>query len=219
MLYWYNRFSSFYWIQIIALSIVVNVDNYIVEMANFNSFVDKLDMEFWHEICAKNGKLCHYKKGEYFVQQGDVIRYMGIVKEGYFKYVVTDLKENEHITGLALPGEFIGDYLSTTYKTPCMTSLVASTNAEVLVCNCEVLNKVFDEDRELHQQLSDLLFHDVYKRYLDMHRFSPKERYIDLLKRCPDILQNISIKEIASFLNVTPTYLSCIRKEITFENK
>jgi len=38
-------------------------------------------MEFWHEICAKNGKLCHCKKGEFFVQQGDVIRYMGIVKE------------------------------------------------------------------------------------------------------------------------------------------
>ena len=118
-----------------------------------------------------------------------------------------------------LPGEFAGDYLSTIYKTPCMTSLVAATNVEVLACNCEVLNIVFNENRELHQQLSDLLFHDVYKRYLDMHRLSPKERYIALLKRCPDILQSISIKEIASFLNVTPTYLSRIRKEITFENK
>ena len=100
-----------------------------------------------------------------------------------------------------------------------MTSLVAATNVEVMACNCEVLNKVFNEKRELHQQLSDLLFHDVYKRYLDMHRLSPKERYIALLKRCPDILQSISIKEIASFLNVTPTYLSRIRKEITFDNK
>lgn len=52
-------------------------------MGNFNSFVDKLDMDFCYEACAKNGKLCHYKKGEFFVQQGDVIRYMGIVKEGY----------------------------------------------------------------------------------------------------------------------------------------
>ena len=188
-------------------------------MGNFNSFIDKLDMDFWHEICAKNGKLCHYKKGEFFVQEGDVIRYMGIVQEGYFKYVTTDSNGNEHITGLALPGAFVGDYLSTTHKTPCMTSLVAATNAEALVCDCEVLNKVFDEDRELHQQLSDLLSHHVYKQYLDTHRLSPKERYIALLKRCPDILQNITIGEVASYLNVTPTYLSRIRKEITFENK
>lgn len=188
-------------------------------MANFNSFIDKLDMEFWHEICAKNGELCHYKKGEFFVQQGDVIRCMGIVQEGYFKYVTTDSSGNEHIIGLALPGTFVGDYLSTTQKTPCMTSIVAATNVEVLVCNCEIVNELFNEDRELHQLFSDLLFHDCYIQYLDMHRLSPKERYIALLKRCPDILQNISIKEIASYLNVTPTYLSRIRKEITFENK
>ena len=188
-------------------------------MGNFNSFVDNLDMDFWHEICAKNGELCHYKKGEYFVQQGDVIRYMGIVKEGYFKYVVTDLKGNEHITGLALSGAFVGDYLSTTQKKPCMTSLVAATNVEVLRCNCDLLNKVFNGNRELHQLFSDLLFHHVYTQYLDMHRLSPKERYIALLKRCPDILQNITIAEVAAYLNVTPTYLSRIRKEITFENK
>lgn len=50
------------------------------------------------------------QKGEFFVQQGDVIRCMGIVQEGYFKYVTTDSSGNEHITGLALPGTFVGDY-------------------------------------------------------------------------------------------------------------
>ena len=188
-------------------------------MGNFNSFIDKLDMEFWHEICAKNGKISHYKKGEFFVQRGDVIRYFGIVQKGYFKYVVTDSKGNEHITSLALPGKPVGDYLSTTQKIPCMTSIIAATNVEVLLCNCDILNKVFNEDQELHQLFSDSLFHNCYTEYLNTHRLSPKERYIALLKRCPDILQNISIKEIASFLNVTPTYLSRIRKEITFENK
>lgn len=54
-------------------------------MANFNSFIDKLDMEFWYEICAKNGELCHYKKGEFFVQQGDVIRCMGMSKKDFLK--------------------------------------------------------------------------------------------------------------------------------------
>ena len=32
-----------------------------------------------------------------------------------------------------------------------MTSIVAATNVEALVCNCDILNKVFNEDRELHQ--------------------------------------------------------------------
>jgi len=100
-----------------------------------------------------------------------------------------------------------------------MISIIAATNVEVLVCDCEIVNKIFNEDRELHQLFSDSLFHDCYTQYLDIHRLSPKERYIALLKRCPDILQNITIGEVASYLNVTPTYLSRIRKEITFENK
>ena len=100
-----------------------------------------------------------------------------------------------------------------------MTSIVAATNVEVLVCDREIVYKIFNENRELHQLFSDSLFHNCYTEYLNTHRLSPKERYIALLKRCPDILQNISIKEIASYLNITPTYLSRIRKEITFENK
>lgn len=31
-------------------------------MADFNSYIDKIDMNFWRELCAKEGKLCLYKK-------------------------------------------------------------------------------------------------------------------------------------------------------------
>lgn len=47
------------------------------------------------------------QKGEFFVLQGDVIRYFRIVQKGYFKYIVTDSKGNEHITSLALPGKIL----------------------------------------------------------------------------------------------------------------
>ena len=47
----------------------------------------------------------------------------------------------------------------------------------------------------------------------------PVGRYRRLLERCPQVVQMLSLKDIASFLNVTPTYLSKIRKEITFEQK
>ncbi len=35
-------------------------------MANFNPYIDKIDMDFWRELCTKEGKLCHYKKGSIF---------------------------------------------------------------------------------------------------------------------------------------------------------
>ena len=56
----------------------------------------------------------------------------------------------------------------------------------------------------------------VYERYLDFYRYSASERYSKLLARCPQVVQMLSLKDIASFLNITPTHLSRIRKEITF---
>ena len=38
-------------------------------MANFNSYIDNLDMTFWHGICLQNGMVKHYRKGEVFVWQ------------------------------------------------------------------------------------------------------------------------------------------------------
>ncbi|KAB4014257.1 Crp/Fnr family transcriptional regulator, partial [Bacteroides uniformis] len=43
-------------------------------MANFNPYIDKIDMDFWRELCAKEGKLCLYKKGDYFLHCGDITR-------------------------------------------------------------------------------------------------------------------------------------------------
>lgn len=185
-------------------------------MANFDSYIDTINMEFWHDICAREGELRHYRKGEYFVRHGENPLYMGIVKQGYFKYTVMDSDGNEHISGFSLTDTFVGDYLNATRKIPTMTNIVAVTDADVLVCNCNVLTDVFRNDKDLHQLFADSLFHQIYGVYLDTHCLSPKERYTRLLKRCPSILHDITLKELASYLQITPTHLSRIRKEITF---
>ena len=41
-----------------------------------------------------------------------------------------------------------------------------------------------------------------------------KDRYLNLLKTKPDIVQNVPLKQIATYLGVTDTSLSRIRKEI-----
>ena len=63
------------------------------------------------------------------------------------------------------------------------------------------------------------LFKMVYARDLDHYRYTARSRYRHLLERCPQVVQMLSLKDIASFLNVTPVYLSKIRKEITFSKE
>ena len=52
----------------------------------------------------------------------------------------------------------------------------------------------------------------THVRLIDMYCKTTAELYLDLLNRCPDIQEYITLKEIASFLQVTPETISRIRR-------
>lgn len=63
--------------------------------------------------------------------------------------------------------------------------------------------------------VASLLGHSGLK-HTEIYRLTPEERYKELLERCPDILQLISLKEVAYYLKITPVHMSRIRRKITF---
>ncbi|MCH5243203.1 MAG: hypothetical protein J1F67_12440 [Muribaculaceae bacterium] len=58
------------------------------------------------------------------------------------------------------------------------------------------------------------MFYTIYDRMIDLYTKTPKERYEKMLERCPQMFEIFSLKDIASFLNITPIYLSRIRKKL-----
>ena len=54
----------------------------------------------------------------------------------------------------------------------------------------------------------------MYHRLLDMYCKTTEELYLDLLNRCPDIQEYITLKEVDSFLQVTPETVSRIRRKL-----
>ena len=62
--------------------------------------------------------------------------------------------------------------------------------------------------------LNGTLFSEVYSRYLELYRKTPTERYLELIGQYPKIFDTVSLRDIASYLLVTPVYLSRIRKNL-----
>ncbi len=60
------------------------------------------------------------------------------------------------------------------------------------------------------------LFSQVYSNYIDLYRLDARGRYEALLKRCPQIVQQLPLKNIASYLKLHPNTISKIRHDITF---
>ena len=74
-----------------------------------------------------------------------------------------------------------------------------ATNAETMQIKCTLVEQSY------------LL---MYHRLLDMYCKTTEELYLDLLNKCPDIQEYITLKEIASFLGVTPETVSRIRRKL-----
>lgn len=185
-------------------------------MKHFNSYSESLDMDFFRNLCEREGRVQLFRKGDPLALCGNTLKYWGFVLEGYFKYSVIDKEGNTFITGFVFQENLVGDFLSIVRGVPVKTDITAATNSKLLMCNVAVLKRLLEGDSGLRNIMTEGLFNQAYTQYIDLYCQSPQERYCALLQRCPDILQKVSLKEIASYLRITPTHLSRIRKKLTF---
>lgn len=184
----------------------------------FNSYMDHIDIDFLRDYCFKYGKLCTYKKNEPFLVEGTPCHYIGFVRTGILKvYCINESEGKEYNLGFAFPNEFIGDYPTCLYEMNTELNAKAITDSEIIVASTEPYLKLIEENMDYQVKarvISDSVFFQVLTRYLEVCKLTPEERYLKLLDRYPDLLKNISLKELSSYLKITPTHMSRIRKSI-----
>ncbi len=79
--------------------------------------MDNIDTAFFKELCLKNGELCHYKRNEFILREGDVCSFFGFVVSGVVKYTCTNRTENKtYNVGFSFANEFIADYPACLYN-------------------------------------------------------------------------------------------------------
>ena len=175
------------------------------------------------ELCLKHGELRHYKKNEFILHEGDACSFFGFILSGVVKYSCTNRTENKpYNVGFSFPNEFIADYPTCLYGMKSELNIQAIIPCEIYICSSTFLQQKFKENNEnqrIARIAAEQMFFQSYSRYLDLFRFTPEERYLQLLKKCPAILQMVSLKEIASYLKITPIHMSRIRRKQSFDNK
>ena len=83
------------------------------------------------------------------------------------------------------------------YNCSCV-SIVAQTTSKVFLIDGKELKGLFETEKHIMDNTSDIyrhLFLQIYSQYLDSYRLTVKERYTQLLRRCPQIVQQINLKD------------------------
>lgn len=183
----------------------------------FNSYIDNIDADFWRDLCVREGELRHYDKGEEFITVGTVGRYIGYIASGALKYECYSSDGTPHVIGLEFAGHFVCDFPFSLYRQKSRSSIIATVPSDIYCVASAVLAERMMTDPRLREMIADSthkVFATVYDRLVDLYSKSPRQRYEELISRDRDLFALFSLKDIASILNITPTHLSRLRKNI-----
>lgn len=190
-------------------------------MNDFNSYMNGLDYSDFKNLFQEKGTLRTYRKKDFFVRQGAISRFTGWVDNGIFQYTYLDEEGTECIVGYAFPNEFVCDYSSFMKEKASLVNIQAITDCTVRELSYHDVVEYWEtnyETQRFGRLAAESLFEMIYKRLLDFY-CTPETRYLRLIKRCPNLKEVVPLKNIASFLGVTPETVSHIRKKILLKGK
>ncbi|WP_303004580.1 Crp/Fnr family transcriptional regulator [Bacteroides congonensis] len=186
-------------------------------MEDFNKYTSHINYSPLVDFALQQGKQVLYKKGEYFVRQGEICRTMGFVVSGSFRYCCTNSTGESSIVGYTFDGSFVGNYPAFQLEDQSNVDIQALCDSSVYMVTHQQLADFYEtnnEHQKLGRRIAETLLWEVYDRMISMYSLTPEERYIDIITRCPDLLKLITLKELASYLLIRPETLSRIRRKV-----
>jgi CRP-like cAMP-binding protein len=161
----------------------------------------------------KPGKIA---RNGYLLKEGTVCNESHFIEEGILRSYIYDLEGNDVTTEFYSKRMFASDFLSFFKRITSKEYIQALTDCETWYITYEDMQANFHTMPEYREfgRLNIINHHGMLKqRMLSMLQETAEQRYGNLINSNPEVLQNAPLKHIASYLGITDTSLSRIRKE------
>lgn len=168
------------------------------------------------QIMSEHDKIS-VAKGDYLLREGAVSNEYYIVEEGLLRSYAIDYQGDERTVDFFATGDVAIEVLSLFQRVPTVENIVAVTDCTLWRIDFMKFQQLFHTIPNFMEWgrawMSGNLFYQK-QRSISLITQSATDRYLALLKEKPMILQHAPLKYIASYLGVTDTSLSRIRKEV-----
>ena len=190
----------------------MNIAPIIEHFSNYLPLSDSEILELESKLIEKK-----VKRRQFILQEGDVCKHYTFVVNGCFKMYKVDNKGLEHNLQFSIENAWIADIGSFYSNKPSelyIEALEQSTILQIAKPDLLYLYSQYPKFDRNFRVLIENAFISLQKRVLQNISSTAEERYLDFLKNYPNLFNRISNVQIASYIGVTPEFLSKIRKSI-----
>lgn len=157
------------------------------------------------------------KKNAFLVREGEVETHSYFIYNGIMRCWVLDQKGVEQTFWFCKPGTFSMSNISFTLNQSSTFHVQALVDCEVYCIEKEQIKELYQSIptlKAVFENLTAILLNRLLERQVQMIKYTPEQYYLELVASYGVLLNYIPLKDIASFLGITPQALSRIRKRI-----
>lgn len=162
------------------------------------------------------------KRKQFLLHRGEVCKHASFVISGCLRGYTIDSNGFEHILSFAPSDWWIADMYSLITQQPGYLYIDALEETKVLLLSkvdLEALYSHLPQFERYFRIITEKSLVSYQQRTLDSLSLSAQERYLTFCKRYPSLINSIPQKSIASYIGVTPEFLSKMRKDMRKQHK
>ncbi|MEO9870280.1 Crp/Fnr family transcriptional regulator [Ekhidna sp.] len=158
------------------------------------------------------------KRKSFIVQPGFVCKHQSHIVQGAMRSYFITPDGNEHTIAIAIDDWWISDFYSYTNQTSAslyVEALEDTTIQQIRYENVEKICTEYPSFERFFRLVAQKAFAFSQRRALSNLGKTAEERYLEYTEMYPQIIQRVPQYILASYLGMTPEFLSKIRKKLT----
>lgn len=170
------------------------------------------------DLIKSSFEVIHLKKNTLLEEEDKLTNYLYFINEGFVRVFYVQEGE-DRTTQINCPSRFITSYQSFISQEKAYDNVETITDCSLLrisKTNLDLLNQKIENWAKFGERIYEtaLVFNE--ERTRDMILLNAEKRYQKMLKTQPEIIKNVPIQYIASYIGIKPESLSRIRRQINF---
>lgn len=181
---------------------------------HFNKYIDFTEIEI--DDILSHFTLVEFDKKEVLSKEGNVCNHkFFFIIEGLVRSYQLDHKGNEKINQFAIENCWITNVESFVNEKPSLTSIETIKPTKALKIDKNTLEDLYIKHPKLERYfriITENMLVAIQRRYEIFLQLRSKDRYLNFINNQPEFSQRVPQYMIASYLEITPEYLSELRK-------